>query len=655
MDKITNNKLRLIYILLTGLFLTLPITVLSQVDSTKASRNNVPVIVNQDTLFYVFSGIESFSPGERAKIIEGRLKPLFRQIKPHSDVQIVNLDHMSQVIVDSTVIVSVTDEDALAAGISRLVLAQGYAESIKKSLGLFRETRSNRQIIINLIVTASAFLISILLFWLMTKIFPWIYSKLEAWEGKILKPVKLRSLVIITAESITSMFLLIAKGVRFIISLAIIYFLTIRLFAVIPWTQNWNVRPVTSGILLTVLVTVAIIVIIRWVNSLFNALIKKIPQWKGTIIKPVRLKNVVLFSEDRLADLMILAARLPRFVLLIILVYFYITIIFSFFEFSQTWAATLVGYFLKPLGVALQSFLSFLPNLFFIIVTILIARYLLKLIRLIFTELDKGTLELPGFYSEWAKPTYKIVRFLVIAFALIVIFPYLPGSDSPFFKGITIFLGVLFSLGSSSAIANIIAGIVLTYMRPFKIGDRVKIADTIGDVTEKTLLVTRIRTIKNVDITITNSMVLGSHMINFSSSAQQKGLILHTTVTISYDAPWRKVHELLIAAALATEHIIDQPRPFVFQTSLNDFYVSYELNAYTNEPEQMAAVYSELHQNIQDKFNEAGVEIMSPHYGALRDGNTSSIPESYLPKDYEAPSFRVTNTDASKNKPPRDN
>jgi small-conductance mechanosensitive channel len=203
-------------------------------------------------------------------------------------------------------------------------------------------------------------------------------------------------------------------------------------------------------------------------------------------------------------------------------------------------------------------------------------------------------------------------------------------------------VALLFSLGSTSIVANIVAGVILTYMRPFKVGDRVKIADTTGDIVEKTILVTRIQTIKNVLITIPNAMVLGSHIINYSSSAgSSEPLILHTAVTIGYDAPWRKVHELLIAAAQATEHVLAEPKPYVLQLSLDDFYVRYELNAYTDSPRTMARIYSDLHQNIQDMFNEAGVEIMSPHYKAIRDGNQTAIPEESLPGSYVAPSFRV--------------
>jgi small-conductance mechanosensitive channel len=227
-------------------------------------------------------------------------------------------------------------------------------------------------------------------------------------------------------------------------------------------------------------------------------------------------------------------------------------------------------------------------------------------------------------------------------FALVMAFPYLPGSESEAFKGVSIFLGVLFSLGSTSAVANVVAGLILNYTRAFSIGDRVRIGDVEGDVIFKTLLVTHIRTVKNVEITLPNSTVLGGAVHNFSMAAKESPLILHTSITIGYDAPWRRVHELLISAAQSTQYILSNPPPFVLQTALNDFYVSYQINAYTDHPHEMARIYSELHQNIQDKFNEGGVEIMSPHYSQLRDGNTTTIPESYRPEDYTAPGHRVT-------------
>jgi small-conductance mechanosensitive channel len=217
----------------------------------------------------------------------------------------------------------------------------------------------------------------------------------------------------------------------------------------------------------------------------------------------------------------------------------------------------------------------------------------------------------------------------------------LPGGRSEAFRGISILLGVLISVGSGSAVSNVMAGIMLTYMRPFKVGDRVQIAGTTGDVLEKTLLVTRLRTVKNVEVVLPNSAIAGGLILNYSAMSRSRGLVLHTTVTIGYDAPWRVVHELMVTAAQKTDGIMADPAPFVLQTSLNDFNISYELNAYTDRPNDSEAIYSRLHLNIQDCFNQAGIEIMSPAYHALRDGNTITIPEHERPSYYRPPSFRV--------------
>ena len=299
-------------------------------------------------------------------------------------------------------------------------------------------------------------------------------------------------------------------------------------------------------------------------------------------------------------------AHLLHFTLVLIALYFYASLVLGFFPWTRGYAQLLVGYILSPLQTVRHAFVAYLPNVFFIAVIMVISFYFTRFTRIIFTEIGKQTINFPGFYPEWAEPTYKIVRFLILILTVIVIFPYLPGSDSSAFRGISIFLGVLFSLGSTSAVANVVAGVILTYMRAFKLGDRVKIADTMGDVIEKTLLVTRIRTIKNVEITIANAMVLSAHIINFSASAQQQGLILHTTVTIGYDAPWRTVHELLIAAAVATENILTEPQPYVLQTALDDFYVHYELNAFTGHPSRMAVTYSELHKTSRTNSTRRG-------------------------------------------------
>lgn len=419
-----------------------------------------------------------------------------------------------------------------------------------------------------------------------------------------------------------------------------------RIRAAIKETNyEYSIRSILLGVVYTLLATALLIAVFIALSRLFPKIVAKIKSLKGTRIRTIRFQSLEIFHEDRLISTLISTAKTMRIILVLGLLYFYVPLVFSFFPWTKGFAAKLFDYMMVPLEKVWTATSSYLPNLVFIAIIIVITHFVNKFWRFFFAQIEKKTIVIPGFYPEWADATFKIVRFLTIAFAAVVAFPYLPGSDSPAFKGISVFLGVLLSLGSTSAVANIVAGTILTFMRAFKLGDRVKIADTIGDVVEKTLLVTRIRTIKNVDITIPNSMVLGSHIINYSSSAKDYGLILHTSVTIGYDVPWRTVHELLIGAAKATENILEIPEPFVFQKSLDDFYVSYELNAYTEKPSIMAKIYSDLHQNIQEQFNGAGVEIMSPHYAQLRDGNRTTIPEGYLPKDYEPGGIRIMRTD----------
>lgn len=390
-------------------------------------------------------------------------------------------------------------------------------------------------------------------------------------------------------------------------------------------------------------VTVALVTLLALIRRYVPRLIVLIESWRGTRIRTIRLQSIELLHEDRAVGMLLSLLRFARILLVVGLLYLYIPLVLSFFPWTAGLAERLFDYIETPVIKVWHGMTAYLPNLFFVAVIAICTHYVIRFNRFLFSEVERQNISLPGFYPDWALPSFKIVRFLIIAFAVVMAFPYLPGSDSPAFKGVSVFLGVLFSLGSTSAVANVVAGVILTYMRAFCVGDRVKIADTMGDVLEKTLLVTRVRTTKNVDITIPNAMVLGSHIINYSSSAR---LILNPIVTIGYEVPWRQVHELLIAAAGATERILADPKPFVLQTALNDFSVSYELNAYTDTPSAMATVYSALHANIQDRFNEAGIEIMSPHYSALRDGNLTTIPANYLPSDYQPPAHRISRVEA---------
>ncbi len=402
-----------------------------------------------------------------------------------------------------------------------------------------------------------------------------------------------------------------------------------------------SIKSIVLGGILTLVSSVALLLLFKFLNRLFRRSFVTIRSWRSTKIKSLKIQKLEILTAERATDALLAMMRGFRIALFAILIYLCVPLVLSFFPWTRKLADSLFHYILSPLRAVGIGFVSYIPNLFYIAVIVVVTRYLLRVVHWFFLQIERGGISLPNFYPDWAIPTYKIARVMVVAFAAVIIFPYLPGSDSTAFRGVSVFLGIVFSLGSASSISNIIAGVVLTYMRAFELGDRVKIADTVGDVIEKTLLVTRLRTIKNVDVTIPNGIVLASHIINFSATAKDVGLILHATVSIGYDAPWKKVHELLIAAALQTENVVKEPAPFVFQTSLDDFYVSYEINAYTNSPHVMAKTLSDLNQNIQDKFNEAGIEITSPHFAAVRDGNRIAIPDSYLPKSYAAPGFRI--------------
>jgi small-conductance mechanosensitive channel len=369
-----------------------------------------------------------------------------------------------------------------------------------------------------------------------------------------------------------------------------------------------------------------VFILFALINNRFTHIHNKLESWRYTRFRSIKIQSLELLTSNQITDIFIRLAGYLRIVLLFLVITIYLTYVFSLLPKTRTLVQGLFSAAWEIFHKILEAIVSFVPNLLAIAAIILLTFLALRLLRFFYEGFQNGKIRHSGFHPELVEPTYQIGRFMIIMLALVAAFPYIPGSDSPVFRGLSIFLGFLISLGSASLVSNIIAGVVLTYARGLKIGDRVEIANDVGDVIDRTMLVTRIRTIKNVIITIPNNIVLNNHIINYSTLASEKGLILHTTVTIGYDAPWRQVHHLLIEAARGTNHIQKQPRPFVLQTSLNDFYVSYQLNAYTSKPEKMAETYSDLHQNIQDNFNYAGIEILSPTYFAYRDGNQSTIP-----------------------------
>ena len=364
----------------------------------------------------------------------------------------------------------------------------------------------------------------------------------------------------------------------------------------------------------------------------FAKIEQRILALKDTKLKSLKIQSYEILNTDKQVALLLVASRIVKYLVILLQLLISLPIIFSIFPGTKGFALQLLDYFLIPIKKIAFGVIGYIPNLISIIVIWYATKSLVRLARYVAQEIENGNLKINNFFPEWAMPTFNIVRFLLYVFMVAMIYNYLPGSDSGVFQGISVFVGLIISLGSSTLIANLMAGLVITFMRPFRVGDRIKLNDTVGDIIEKTPLVTRVKTPKNEIVTVPNSFVMSSLTTNYSSSAQEYGLIIHSDVTFGYEVPWQQVHQLLIQAALATPHIEAEPRPFVLQTKLDDWYVVYQINAYTRNPEKMALIYSELHQNIQDLFNEAGIEIMSPHFMGVRQTDEVFMPEEYLNK-----------------------
>lgn len=500
-----------------------------RIDSLRQVTQGVPVIVDDDTLFYFYAKRGGHTPQQRAENVANDITALGKRfnLKPDS-LYIESSDIVTDVMYDNKVIVSFTDQDGLWEGCTRDQLAADKRLVILEKLKVMKEEHG---------------------------------------------------------------FLQLCKRVAYFVLVLVGQFL---LF----WGTNW----------------------------LFRRVKVRIVKLRNTRLKPFSIQDYELLDTHKQVKLLIFLASLVRYAFMLLQLLLSVPLLFSIFPQTKNLAFQLFSYIWNPVKSILVGIVSYIPNLFTIFVICLAIRYLVRLFRYLAGEVQSERLKLRGFYPDWAIPTYHIIRFLLYAFMIAMIYPYLPGSNSGVFQGISVFVGLIVSLGSSTVIGNIIAGLVITYMRPFKIGDRIKLNDTTGNVIEKTPLVTRIRTPKNEVVTIPNSFVMSSHTVNFSQSAREYGLIIHSEVSIGYDVPWRKVNKLLIEAALNTPGVVDDPRPFILSTSLNDWYPVYQVNAYIKDADKLAQIYSDLHQSIQDRFNEEGIEIMSPHYMAVRDGNESTLP-----------------------------
>ncbi len=337
-----------------------------------------------------------------------------------------------------------------------------------------------------------------------------------------------------------------------------------------------------------------------------------------------------ILDQKKQIGIILFLLNMLRFICVAFILYFCLFAFLSLFPETKWLAETLISYVMSPLTKAYSSVVGFIPDLFTIIVIVVLFRFFIKAMKIVTDRISDGSINITGFYPDWAEPTFNIFKGICYAFMIVLIFPFLPGANTDAFKGVSVFLGILFSLGSTSIIANVVSGIVITYMRPFKLGDRIRMGEFTGNVIEKTPLVTRLKTPKNEIITIPNGTIMSAQTINYTHSAEEYGLILYATVAMGYDVPWRKVHELLIEAGLKTPKVLKDPKPFVLQLALDDFYVQYQINIYTKDADSMAPIYSDLYKNVQDVFNREGIELLSPHFRAQRDGSAVNMPQEYV-------------------------
>jgi small-conductance mechanosensitive channel len=355
------------------------------------------------------------------------------------------------------------------------------------------------------------------------------------------------------------------------------------------------------------------IVLVTWLSRRIAA--RATARWMPRVLA-IRMPGLHMLSGPQLWASLAAAARGLRFLLVAVLMFVCVDVILRQFPATRPFGKELANHLLEPLRQMGRAFVDELPSLLFLLVLYFVVRFVLRVLRLYFATIETGTVRVRGFDSQWSVPTYRLVRIGVIAFALVVAYPYIPGSESEAFKGLSIFAGVLLSIGSSSFIANYVAGYSLIYRKLFAVGDRVRISDVTGEVMETRVQVTRIRTPKNEEVILPNSTILQSVVTNYSTYARERGLILHTTVGIGYEVPWRQVEGMLLTAAERTAGVLEDPPPFVRQRGLADFAVNYELNVHVASADDMIGRYDELHAHIQDVFNEYGVQIMTPAYEA---------------------------------------
>ena len=365
------------------------------------------------------------------------------------------------------------------------------------------------------------------------------------------------------------------KGIRFVALASVFFFIACR---IIYWLGMW-----ITGRLLS------------WVAGYENKL--------AVAIQPQHAIHALIFL-----------VRLAKWSLLIMAGYQWATISLRQFPYTRPWGEQLQSYLIDTIEGILSAILGALPNLLVVFLIILLTQFMSKMLKAFFARIESGEVTVEWMSEDTARPTRKLTQALLWVFAIAMAYPYFPGSNTEAFKGLSVLVGLMLSIGGAGVVGQAASGLIMIYSRVLREGEYVKVGEIEGVVTEVGIFSTKMRTSSGEEVNVPNAMIGSSTTVNSSRLTEGKGLVVHTSVTIGYNTPWRQVHALLMRAAESTPGLRSVPRPFVSQSELSDFYVEYRLCAQVDRPEIRRITMTALHANIQDVFNEFGVQILSPHY-----------------------------------------
>ena len=489
-----------------------------RIDSLRKVTPGVPLIIEGDTLLYIYTSLGGDDPAHRVESVARKVTQIGKSLKLTTDsMHIFISEYTDDVMCGEVVIISVSDLDGLWNGMSRRDLAEEYLRILSAEI-----------------------------------------ERLHADYGLKAKLTGLGWAVFLIVVQVL-FFMLTARFIRYLRHL-----------------------------------------IVEGVDG----------RMKPLVIKGYELMNI--HQEKRI---LLFLTRVLQVFLILLQLFISLPLLFSIFPETEKFTWNMINYVWSPLRDMVVSIVRYFPNLVKIVVIVYVVRWVLKGLRHLSNEIAAERLKIDRFYQDWARPTYQIVRIFIIAFTLVVIWPWLPGSESGIFKGVSIFVAALFSLGSTTTIGNLISGIIITYMRPFLVGDFVRIGDQEGEVVEENAFVTRLRDIKGNLVTVPNNSILSQQTVNYTAAARDgKGSIVHSSFTFTYHVPRETVEAYLLEGAARCKLLEKNPKPFVLYTALEDFYTQYEINGYTKETARLFAVYSELHRNIIDVFHEHNLDPTSSHF-----------------------------------------